>query len=235
MERYDIYFWGVIAGLQAGTRDNAGSFYWLRYVTPSGKVEIIRDVMAYSLPYGIFAPAELYDIDSLQKERADIDYFKHTGTIRDKKIPRVSDPRHILQLHVGTATQEGTFEGLTHLYRTIGDKIRKNQTLSPYEQNYVGYDAIQLLPVEPTIEYRRDFSNHSTMFHITTDVNGLDRDLSHEPIVVKLSKPNTQNWGYDVPILGSNATNPSFWELYAQMSYLILLVFYTIFRKSRLN
>ncbi|WP_406850526.1 glucosylglycerol hydrolase [Cyanobacterium aponinum AL20118] len=210
LERYDIYFWGVISGLQAGTRDNAGSFYWLRYVTPSGRVEIIRDVMAYSLPYGIFAPAELYDIDSLQKERADIDYFKHTGTIRDKKIPRVSEPRHILQLHVGTATQEGTFEGLTHLYRTIGDKIRKNQTLSPYEQNYVGYDAIQLLPVEPTIEYRRDFSNHSTMFHITTDVNGLDRDLSHEPIVVKLSKPNTQNWGYDVPILGSNATNPSF-------------------------
>lgn len=210
LERQDIFFWGVVAGMQPGTRETAGSFYWLRYVTPSGRVEIIRDVMAYSLPYGIFAPAELYDMSSLEQKRGDLDYFKQTGTIKDQQIPRISEPRHILQLHVGTATKEGTFEGLTRLYRNIGEKIVNNQSLTPYEKNYIGYDAIQLLPVEPTIEYRKDFSNHSTMFHLETDVNELDREISHKPIMVKLSKPNTQNWGYDVPIIGSNATNPSF-------------------------
>ncbi len=210
LKRRGKFFWGVVAGMEAGTKEKAGSFYWLRYITPSGKVEIIRDTMAYSLPYGIFAPAELYDLDSLQQEREDLDYFKATGSIDDNDIPRIGAPQNILQLHVGTASKEGTFEGLTRVYRTISEKITENKPLSLVEKNYIGYDAIQLLPIEPTIEYRKDFSNDSTTFDIVTDVNNLDRDISHNAIEVKLSKPNTQNWGYDVPILGSNATNPAF-------------------------
>ena len=210
LKRRGKFFWGVIDGMQAGTKEKSGSFYWLRYITPSGEVEFIRDVMAYSLPYGIFAPAELYDMASLQQERKDLDYFQSTGTTEDNHIPRVGAPKHILQLHVGTASKEGTFEGLTRIYRDLAEKIRQSKPLSAVEKNYIGYDAIQLLPVEPTIEYRKDFSNDSTMFDIVTDVNNLDRDISNESIEVRLSKPNTQNWGYDVPLLGSNATNPTF-------------------------
>ena len=210
LKRRGKFFWGVIKGMQAGTREKVGSFYWLRYITPARNVEIIRDVMAYSLPYGIFAPAELYDIAKLQQERADLDYFTNTGTTKDDDIPRIGSPHHILQLHVGTASKEGTFEGLTRIYHHIAQKIRNNQSLSSVEKNYIGYDAIQLLPIEPTIEYRKEFNDQSTMFDITTDVNNLDRDSSHDAIAVKLSKAHTQNWGYDVPIMGSSSINPSF-------------------------
>lgn len=209
LKRRGKFFWGVIEGMQAGNREKAGSFYWLRYITPSGKVEIIRDILAYSLPYGIFAPAELYDIDSLQRERKDLEYFHSTGTTEADNIPRTDAPQHILQLHVGTASPEGTFEGLTRIYSGIAEKIRNSEPLSVAEKNYIGYDAIQLLPIEPTIEYRKEFNNDSTMFDIVTDVNNLDRDIPHSAVEVKLSKPNTQNWGYDVPIIGSNATNPA--------------------------
>jgi hypothetical protein len=205
------FFWGVVQGMQAGTREKAGSFYWLRYLNPYGKIETIRDVMPYSLPYGIFAPAELYDMESLQKNRADLDYFKNTGTTKDDHIPRVPAPTNILQLHVGTASPAGTFEGLTNLYHSIAEKIRKNQSLLPHEENYIGYDAVQLLPVEPTIEYRKEFETESTMFLIERDKPrqnvGILPPMNRIP--VKLFKPNTQDWGYDVPILGSSTTNPA--------------------------
>lgn len=50
------YIWGVIKGLRPGTREEAGSFYWLRYIDYQGHVKTIRDPLAYSLPYGVFAP-----------------------------------------------------------------------------------------------------------------------------------------------------------------------------------
>lgn len=154
--------------------------------------------------------AELYDLNSLQKQRKDLEYFKATGVTDDQEIPRIETPQHILQLHVGTASQEGTFEGLTRIYSTIAEKIRQNEPLSSIEKNYIGYDAIQLLPVEPTIEYRKDYSDDSNMFDLVTNVDNLDREVTNYTIEVRLSKPNTQNWGYDVPIIGSNATNPTF-------------------------
>ena len=205
------FFWGVLKGMKAGTREKAGSFYWLRYLNPYGKIETIRDIIPYSVPYGIFAPAELYDMESLQENRADLDYFKATGTTKDDDIPRVPAPVNILQIHIGTASKEGSFEGLTNLYRSIGEKIKKNQSLLPYEENYLNYDAVQLLPVEPTIEYRKDFGTNSTIFLIERDQPrrsvGILPPLNRIP--VKLFKPNTQDWGYDVPILGSSATNPA--------------------------
>lgn len=54
LKRRGKFFWGVVEGMQGGTKEKSGSFYWLRHIAPSGEVEIIRDVMAYSLPYGIF-------------------------------------------------------------------------------------------------------------------------------------------------------------------------------------
>ncbi|MDJ0715825.1 MAG: glucosylglycerol hydrolase [Prochloraceae cyanobacterium] len=204
------YIWGVVEGMQAGDRTNAGSFYWLRYIDQADTLRAIRDVVPYSLPYGVFAPAELYDMDSLQADRKDLDYFKRTGTRDRENIPRVgqpqnilqlSEPHNILQLHVGTATKEGTLAGLTKLYQKIAEKIVMSQPLTPAEQNYVGYDAIQLLPTEPTIEFRDEYSPESEFFCFV----GEEEDI----VEIELNKPHTQDWGYDVPILGSSTTNPA--------------------------
>ena len=195
------YFWGVVDGMRAGNKEQAGSFYWLRYIDLTDRLRAIRDLLPYSLPYGVFAPAELYDIDSLQANRKDLNYFKRTGTKEKENIPRLSDPQNILQLHVGTATKEGTLAGLTNLYQRIAEKIVMSQSLTPAEQNYVGYDAIQLLPIEPTIEFRDEYSPESEFFCFINEEDDI--------VEIELNKPHTQDWGYDVPILGSSATNPA--------------------------
>ncbi len=221
LKKRDKFFWGVLEGMKPGTREKLGCFYWLRYRNPYGQIDIIRDVMAHSLPYGIFAPAELYDMNKLQKERKDLDYFKATGTKDPEKIQRIPAPVNILQLHIGTSTKEGTIAGLTKLYQHIGDKIKLNETLTPYEENYIGYDAIQLLPIEPTIEYRKDLSRDSRLFEIKEDCCAIAPEImpegddifnTIENVTVKLTRPNTQSWGYDVPILGAAATNPTLLE-----------------------
>lgn len=204
------YFWGVIDGMRAGDRTQSGSFYWLRYIDLTDRLRAVRDIMPYSLPYGVFAPAELYDMESLQKSRKDLDFFKRTGTQEEENIPRVGkpenilqlpEPQNILQLHVGTATEEGTLAGLTNLYQKITDKIVMRQPLTPAEQNYVGYDSIQLLPTEPTIEFRDEYSPESEFFCFIHE----EEDI----LEIELNKPHTQDWGYDVPILGSSTTNPA--------------------------
>lgn len=217
------YIWGVIKGLRAGTREQAGSFYWLRYIDNQGHVKTTRDPLAYSLPYGVFAPAELYDSDQLQRQRADLGYFKTTGAQTKSRKgflasdlknppPRLPAPVCILQLHIHTASPEGTLAGLTRIYQRISDKLSQGEDLTPIEQNYVGYDAIELLPIEPTIEYRLDQDNHHHEFFARPPEPTSLTDEHTQTIQITLRKPNTQNWGYDVPIIGSAATNPAVLE-----------------------
>ncbi|MBE9079529.1 alpha-amylase [Romeria aff. gracilis LEGE 07310] len=202
------FVWAVIYGMQAGTRHQAGCFYWLRYEDADGRVRVIRDPLAYSLPYGVFAPAELYDMRQLQRRRADLAYFRQTGSsssLSDATPPRVPAPTNILQIHVKTASAEGTLEGLTRIYQRISDKLAAGESLTPDESVYAGYDAVQLLPVEPTIEYRREDTHGDYEFFAIAPY-----DPDHDsPLTVTLRQPDTQNWGYDVPILGSGATNPA--------------------------
>ncbi|MDB9496846.1 glucosylglycerol hydrolase [Spirulina major CS-329] len=205
------FHWGVIEGMTPGNQDQIGSFYWLRYIDQNEQLQAIRDPLAHSLPYGIFAPAELYDVNALQRDRTDLDYIRRTSasslpesegihlSAGTNRIPRVRAPRNILQLHIGTASQEGTFAGLTRIYQTISDKLAQGETLSPVEEAYVGYDAVQFLPTEPTIEYRDEYSPESEFFSFLGEDDGI--------IDIELTKPNTQDWGYDVPILGSSTTN----------------------------
>ncbi len=222
------YVWGVISGMKAGTRDQAGSFYWLRYQDEvQGRMRIIPDPIPYSLPYGVFAPAELYNVDALQADRSDMPYFQHTGVLVDPdqlpvpliseaeegvEIPRIPSPVNILQIHARTASPDGTLESLTALYRSISEKLAKGEALTPFEENYVGYDAIQFLPLEPTIEYRIEGDNaFHEFFAIASSWDELAQDtsLTQQPVQITLRKPDTQNWGYDVPIAGSSATNPA--------------------------
>ncbi len=201
LEQQGEYFWGVVAGMTPGNREHAGSFYWLRYIDRADKLRTVGDIMPYSLPYGVFAPAELYDVAALQAERADLEYFKPPETVKKGQTYRVEAPSNILQLHVGTATATGTVEGLTRLYKTIGDKILQGETLTPTEKNYIGYDAIQLLPTEPTIEFRDEYTPESEFFSVVAE--------EEDSVEIELTKPHTQDWGYDVPIIGSSTTNPS--------------------------
>lgn len=213
MRQQGEYFWGVYTGIRSGTREQLGSLYWLRYVDPREELQTIRDVLPHSLPFGVFGPAEVYDLNRLQKQRTDLSYFQHTSQPDSEgNIPRVPPPQNILQLHVGTASSEGTFEGLTRIYQTISHKLATGETLTPEEENYIGYDAVQLLPIEPTIEYRDDYSPISEFFDYK------DNETEHpdstclpltDEVEIHLKKPNTQDWGYDVPILGSSATNPA--------------------------
>ncbi|MEB3160818.1 MAG: glucosylglycerol hydrolase [Synechocystis sp.] len=255
------FVWAVLAGMRAGTKETAGAFYWLRfYDSILDKTLVIRDVLAESLPFGVFAPAELYDFNKLQRERPDLNYFQQSAStsgdhvlpqylfdpdllekqrisvmnraIPVEKVPihadadsqsvlrRVPPVSNILQIHIKTASPEGTVAGLTKIYQRLADKIRNKDHITAAELNYLGYEAIQLLPMEPTIEYRlEDFDDrHGSFYEVANEaIELVDDGTSHEPVVeekikIILRKPNTENWGYDVPILGSGATNPALLE-----------------------
>ncbi|MBT9310871.1 glucosylglycerol hydrolase [Leptothoe kymatousa] len=206
------FVWGVIEGLRPGRRDRSGCFYWLRYTDQEGRVHIIRDPLADSMPYGIFAPAELYDMRLLQRQRPDRAYFQRTGSrYSDSEIPRLEAPTNILQIHVKTASPQGTFEGLTKIYQRISAQLAAGEELTAADAVYAGYDAIQLLPVVPTIEYRREESQGDYEFFVLLDGPPETTDTITQPTKAQavLRKSDTQNWGYDVPILGSGTTNPS--------------------------
>ncbi|MEM9002657.1 MAG: glucosylglycerol hydrolase [Cyanobacteria bacterium P01_F01_bin.86] len=223
------FLWAVVSGVRAGNRHTAGSFYWLRYVDAEERVHLIRDPLAYSVPYGVFAPAEVYDMRQVQRRRADLSYLRLTAApkgVPDADIPRIPPPTNILQIHVKTASPEGTLEGLTRIFQRVSDKLAAGELLTPSEEVYAGYEAVQLLPVEPTIEYRREDTNTEHEFfaiHTVPKLTLVSKSIAHDdeaiakdtdvedPGVVKvtLRKPDTQNWGYDVPILASSATNPA--------------------------
>jgi hypothetical protein len=193
------YLWGVIDGMQAGTRDQVGDFYQVVYHNDEGR-QIVPDYLASSIPFGVFAPAEYYDIPAMQAARTDKDHFKNLDFApedRQDGIDRIAVPRHILQIHIRYATPEGTLAALTDLYNTIADKIRAGEPLTPAEQNYVGYEAIQLMPIEPVIEYEGQYSFW------------LAEESDADSIQVTLNKPDMTNWGYDVVMSASSATNPA--------------------------
>ena len=76
LEKQGEYHWGVLRGLQLGNREAIGSLYWLRYLSPeTNAVCIVGDCLGTSFPYGVYAPAEFYDLEALQQTRADLAYF----------------------------------------------------------------------------------------------------------------------------------------------------------------
>lgn len=192
------FAWGVLEGVRAGTRHKVGDFYWLVYQDPSGNWQHEVDPLACSIPFGSFAPAELYDWEAMQDACADDAHFARLDVdyVQDG-VPRIAGPTNILQLHVNTASPEGTLAGLTRIYREIGAKLSSGAPLTPAEQNYIGYDAIQLMPIEPTIEYEA-----GPRFWQPVAEAG-------DTVTVELRRPDMTNWGYDIITVASPAPNPA--------------------------
>lgn len=194
------YLWGVLSGLQPGSRQRAGVFYWLKYLDQDQHWQTIFDPLACSLPFGAFSPAELYDLKTAQAQREDQDHFRHLEMHPDPDgIGRIQPPTNILQIHINTATAQGSLASLANCYASIAEKVRRGEALSPAEQNYTGYDAIQLMPIEPIIEYEAG----PPFLQIQT------KDPLASQFEANLQRPDMTNWGYDVVLLASSATNPA--------------------------
>ncbi|MFP4330104.1 MAG: glucosylglycerol hydrolase [Spirochaetaceae bacterium] len=192
----------VVDGVTGGSREKIGTFYALSYLDEGGRRQRIVDPLAASVPFGAAAPAELYDMDALQRGRGDREYFRSLLTEADPDgTPRVAAPSNMLEIHVATATEEGSLRALAARYRQIGGKLEAGQPLTPGERSYVGYDAVQLMPVEPTIPYEA-----GPLFWEELEQGSFDREGAHP---VTLRRPDTSNWGYDVITVASPAANPT--------------------------
>jgi hypothetical protein len=191
----------VIDNLPAGNRERFGAFYQYLCVQNDGSKTILRDPMAWSVPYGIHAPAELYDVVQILDSRKDTSYYKSLEKSFSKTGTNRAEPAtNLLEIHTGTATMDGTLQSLAKRYQQIASSIHNNIELSPDEKNLIGFDGIELMPVNPVIEHPE---NHSFWSAIQTPEN------HGSEITVHLRKPVVTNWGYDTAIFGSAAINPS--------------------------
>ncbi|UWG49813.1 hypothetical protein AArcCO_0490 [Halalkaliarchaeum sp. AArc-CO] len=200
------FTWAAVSGVRPGTRDRLGTLYRLVYPDDDGGTETIGDPLAYSLPFGAYAPPELYDVDRLDRERDDRAYFEALGTdgerietIDHDGLPRVEPATNLLEIHPGTATESGTLAGLTRRFREIGRKKRAGEPLTPAERNFDGYDGVQLMPIAPITE--GDYQPDGFRIEETTPDAGR--------ATVTLCRPELINWGYDVVVYGFGAINPA--------------------------
>ena len=211
LETVDDYLIGILDNVKIGSKEETGSFYWLKYFCDNDNEYIIRDPLVQSCPLGIYAPAEVYDIAGMLKKRTDLNYFK---TFYKKELPdgslRCNDIGITLEIHVETATKEGTLSALTNIYKEIGVKIQKNidekskdvfETLTPPELNFICFDTIELTPEVPPVEREGIESSTGEFFNIISEDDNV--------LTVEIKKPDISNWGYDTPLIGTAAINPS--------------------------
>jgi len=200
------FTWAAVEGMRPGTRDELGSLYRLVY-EHEGERGRVRDPLAASLPFGACAPAELYDLALLDRERPDREHFRSFGTddeaiptSEDDGLPRVEPATSMLEVHPGTATESGSLAGLARRFRDIAEKQRADEELSPADRNFLGYDAVQLMPVEPITENE----DHPGYFRI--------EDRSGDRVEATVEPPDMLNWGYDIVVSGFSAVNPAILE-----------------------
>jgi len=187
----------AVAGVPAGTRTHLGAFYRAMWIVHGERRPLI-DPLAYSMPFGPFAPSELVDWSELEARRTDVGAQSAlASTPGEDGIPRIDPPTNILQVHVGTATTDGTLASLTEHFRRLGARIAAGLEPTAGEQVWLGYDAVELMPVEPTVVYE--------------DGPPFWEEQPGPPgaLDVVLRRPDTTDWGYDVVIAGGAAVNPS--------------------------
>jgi len=193
--RSEAHTFTAVRGMRAGTRAALGDFYALVWRDGDGHWHRILDPLAASLPFGAFAPAELYDVAALQAGRRDRAYFE--ALRRPDGTPhKFGPPANILQIHVPTATAGGTLASLTRHFERLAERVAAGLPHEPGDQILLGYDAVQLLPVEPTTVYE---AGPAFWTETARDETG---------VTVALHRPDTTNWGYDIVIAGMAAVNP---------------------------
>lgn len=199
--RYEAWIMASVEGMTAGTRDRIGSFYALAWRDGEGEWRRILDPLAASLPFGAFAPAEFYDLAAMQAARGDLDYYAALPEGGTHKFGPVSN---ILQVHAPTATQGMSLASLARHFEALAERIREGRALGPADRIYLGYEAVQLLPVEPTTVYEAgpDF---------WTEIEAEDGP-ENGAVTVDLRRPDTTNWGYDIVLAGMAAVNPALLE-----------------------
>jgi hypothetical protein len=109
----------------------------------------------------------------------------------------VDPPINILQVHVGTATTEGTLAALAEQYRRLAAGVAAGLEPTDGERVWLGYDAVQLMPAEPTV------------VHEDGPAFWEEHALPDGRLAVAHRRPDTTDWGYDVVIAGGAAVNPS--------------------------
>lgn len=191
----------VVDHLQAGNKEQFGAFYEFE-IWPENeeKPVTVRDPMAWSVPYGVHAPAEVYDIQSVLSRREDIGYFKKVVQSSLDEYGRVKASANILEIHTATATLEGTLASLSQRYKQIAAALEENRPLSPDDKNFIGFDGIELMPIDPPKE-------HPNQHNFWKPIQKPKENGSE--ITVHLRKPSVTNWGYDTVIFGAGAVNPS--------------------------
>lgn len=202
MERYRIpvvpegeYLWAVVHGVCGGTAARVGTLYHIVFTDRAGVARRIVDPLAHSVPWGAAAPAELYNMEDLLAQRTDQEYFRTLleGVPQDADgIPRIPAPLHMLEIHVPTATAEGTLAALTDY---LTEAVSAPHPTA-FQQACRDYDAVQLMPIEPTILFEE-----GEEFWV--------EEWTDEGTIVHLHRPYTTNWGYDVITAASPAPNPA--------------------------
>jgi hypothetical protein len=187
------FAFAIINGMKAGTANQMGDLYWLKYKDSKGDFQKIVDPLAHSIPFGAFSPAELFDMNTMFANRTDKAHFEQKAS---ETLRRFETPTNILQLHPHTATAKGSLQGLSELFATISNKLQKGEQLTKQEKCYANYDGIQLLPVMPQVEKERG----ERFFKILSQ--------SDDAAIVELRQFDIDNWGYDIVIAAASAVNP---------------------------
>jgi hypothetical protein len=191
----------VMDNLPVGNRDQFGAFYQFIIQKEKGEETVVLDPMAWSIPYGIHAPAEVYDINQVLADRKDKHYFeKLSEKFTGQETNRLQPSTNLLEIHTGTATMDGSLDSLAKRYKQIATALKNNEDLSPDEKNLIGFDGVELMPVDPVIEHPEQHVFWNPIQ--TPEENGSE-------ITLHLRKPNIMNWGYDVVLFGCAAVNPS--------------------------
>ncbi len=200
--RVEAFCFAAVEGMTAGTRETIGSFYALAWRDAEGAWRRILDPLAASLPFGAFAPAEYYDVAAMQAARGDRDYFEalRGAGSDDADHVKLGPCANILQVHPPTATAGMTLASLARHFDLLADRVRRGVELAPADRVFLGYEAVQLLPVEPTTVYEAGPAFWS------------ETDAGDDALSVDLRRPDTTNWGYDVVIAGAAAVNPALLE-----------------------
>ena len=223
LERGGGCFWAAVRGLPIGTRSRLGAMYALAFADEHGTWTSRPDPLGASYPFGAFAPAEVYDVARMHEGRADAGYFERlaqrspaaasaeasdaeaSDAVHHDGVPRFSAPVNVLQLHVASATEGGTIADLTRVVRRVAGKVVAGDPLTPFERCFTEYDAIQPLPLEPTIEREGGPRPWSP---VAGPGGAASPDAAHE-VEVALRRPDVHDWGYDVAFVGMGATNPA--------------------------